>query len=56
MRTYIFTEHERRILLRFLAGEKIDRLDIGRIKSRIRKFRATIESDIALFQKMVENV
>ena len=56
MRTYIFTEHERRIILRFLAGEKVDRLDIGRIKSRVRKFRATLESDIVLFQKMAENV
>jgi hypothetical protein len=56
MRSYIFTEYERRVIRAFLSGKKVDRLDIGRIKHRARKFRDVLETDFALFKELAETL
>jgi len=56
LRSYIFTDRERQIIQAFLAGERVDRLDIGRIKHRARLFRKTLTSDIDLFLKLLDRI
>jgi len=48
LRSYIFTDRERRIVKAFLAGEKVDRLDIGRIMHRVRSFKG-LPGDVDLY-------
>jgi hypothetical protein len=40
----------------FLAGKKVDRLDIGRTKHRARRFKKTLTSDIDFFLKLVNSL
>jgi uncharacterized membrane protein len=48
MRTYIFTNRERRIIQAFLNGEKVDSMDMARIRYMVRTFK-TLASDVQLY-------
>ncbi len=48
MRTYIFTDRERRILEAYLTNADFDKIGISRIKNKIRKNRALFE-DVYLY-------
>lgn len=48
MRSYIFTERERRIVKAFLAGEKVSRLEVAKIRHRVRKF-SVLAADANLY-------
>jgi hypothetical protein len=48
MRTYIFTEHERKLIERLLAGERDD--PVWKLTHRLRTFE-TLRSDVQLYLK-----
>jgi len=51
MRTYIFTDRERRILEAHLAGADVDSIEVSKILHRIRKFNALFE-DVYLYLRV----
>ena len=51
MRTYIFTERERRILEAHLAGGEVDSIEVSKIMHRIRKFKTLFE-DVYLYLRV----
>ena len=48
MRTYVFTDRERRILESHLSGGKVDKRELSKIMDKLRKRRALFE-DIYLY-------
>ena len=43
MRTYIFTERERRILEAYLTEAKVDKIEVSKIMHRFRKSLSNLE-------------
>jgi len=48
MRSYIFTERERKILVGMLVGEKVSRVDVAKIMFRFRRF-TQLAKDVELY-------
>lgn len=48
MRSYIFTERERKILVGLLIGQKVSRVDVAKIMFRFRRF-AQLAKDVELY-------
>lgn len=48
MRSYIFTERERKILIGLLIGEEISRVDVAKIMFRFRRF-SQLAKDVELY-------
>ena len=48
MRTYIFTNRERRILESYLIGASVDKVAVSKIMHRIRKYK-TLFDDVYLY-------
>jgi len=48
MRTYIFTDRERRILQAYVTIADVDRIEVSKIMHRIRKFQ-TLFDDVYLY-------
>ena len=48
MRSYIFTERERRIIEALLRGESVSRLDVAKIMFRLRRF-SQLTKDVELY-------
>ncbi len=56
MRTYIFTDRERRIIQRLLSGKiKMTDRDLSKIKSRMKLFER-LKNDIFLYLEMWDTV
>jgi hypothetical protein len=51
MRTYIFTDRERRILEAFVTGSNADRTAVSKIMHKIRKHQALFE-DVYLYLRV----
>jgi hypothetical protein len=51
MRTYIFTDRERRILEAFVTGSNVDRTEVSNIMHKIRKHQALFE-DVYLYLRV----
>lgn len=51
MRTYIFTDRERRILEAYLINADVDKIAISKIMHRIRKYR-TLFDDVYLYLRV----
>lgn len=51
MRTYIFTNRERRILEAYLINTDVDKIAISKIMHRIRKYR-TLFDDVYLYLRV----
>lgn len=48
MRSYIFTERERKILVDLLIGQKVSRVDVAKIMFRFRRF-TQLAKDVELY-------
>jgi len=48
LRSYIFTERERKILVGLLVGEKVSRVDVAKIMFRFRRF-SQLAKDVELY-------
>ncbi|NIU38463.1 hypothetical protein GWN65_00385 [Candidatus Bathyarchaeota archaeon] len=48
MRSYIFTDRERKIVTGLLIGEGVSRVDVAKIMFRYRRF-TTLASDVELY-------
>jgi hypothetical protein len=48
LRSYIFTERERRIVEAMLKGESVSRLEVAKINHRIRRF-TRLRSDVDIY-------
>ncbi|MFB0502001.1 MAG: hypothetical protein ACETVP_05965 [Candidatus Bathyarchaeia archaeon] len=48
MRSYIFTERERKILVGLLVGQKVSRVDVAKIMFRFRRF-SQLAKDVELY-------
>ncbi|UCD39783.1 MAG: hypothetical protein JSV87_05070 [Candidatus Bathyarchaeota archaeon] len=48
MRSYIFTDRERKIVTGLLIGEEVSRVDVAKIMFRYRRF-TTLASDVELY-------
>jgi hypothetical protein len=51
MRTYIFTERERRILEAYLTEAKVDKIEVSKIMHRFRKY-TTLFEDVYLYLRV----
>lgn len=50
MRTYIFTDRERRVIGEFLAGTRSRDIDVAKIWHRVKHFK-NLEKDVELYLK-----
>jgi hypothetical protein len=48
LRSYIFTERERKIITGMLIGEKVSRVDVAKIMFRFRRF-TNLAKDVELY-------
>jgi len=55
MRTYIFTDRERRILEAFLTGKKVDKIKLSKIMYRVRKYK-TLFDDTYLYLRVRKTI
>ncbi|MGD8545068.1 MAG: hypothetical protein PVH12_02730 [Candidatus Bathyarchaeota archaeon] len=56
MRTYIFTERERRIIQNFLGGRiKMTDRDLSKIKSRIKLFNR-LKNDVFIYLELYDEI
>ena len=56
MRTYIFTDRERRIIQRFLSGRiRMTDIDLSKIRSRMKLFEK-LKNDIFLYLELWDTV
>ena len=55
MRTYIFTNRERRILEAYLTNADVDKIAVSKIMYRIRKYRTLFE-DVYLYLRVRKTV
>jgi hypothetical protein len=53
MRSYIFTERERRIVEAMLRGETVSRLEVAKIRHRLRRF-TRLRNDVDLYLALVK--
>jgi len=51
MRSYIFTDRERRIVEAMLKGETVSRLEVAKINHRVRRF-ARLRNDVDLYLRL----
>ena len=51
MRTYIFTDRERRILEAYLTDAKVDKIEVSKIMHRVRKY-TTLFEDVYLYLRV----
>jgi len=51
LRSYIFTDRERRIVEALLRGERVSRVEVAKIKHRIRRF-TQLSSDVELYLRL----
>ena len=51
MRTYIFTDRERRILEAYLTDAKVDKIEVSKIMHRFRKY-TTLFEDVYLYLRV----
>jgi len=55
MRTYIFTDRERRILEAYLTNTDVDKIALSKIMHRIRKY-GTLFEDVYLYLRVRKTV
>jgi len=55
VRTYIFTERERRVIGGWLGGAEVSTTDVAKIKHRVKAFKE-LEADVDLYLKFRERV
>ena len=55
MRTYIFTERERRILEAYLTNINVNKIEVSKIMHRIRKYKTLFE-DVYLYLQVRKTI